>query len=62
MATKTKKQKALETLINTKRLSTGMLADLGLSFEQFLQLSQLSEAQWDKAIERLKVAVANKSI
>lgn len=52
-----KQRKALEQLVSTRKLTTAMLPDLGLSFEQFLQLSQLSDKQWNAAIDRLVVAM-----
>ena len=45
--------KALDELIQTHSLTSDMLQPLGVSFEAFLQLGQMSKERQDRAIARL---------
>ena len=52
-ANKTKYNKALNRLINTKRLTSDMLKPLGIPFEWFLRLANNSDDLRNKKIDAL---------
>jgi cytidylate kinase len=50
----TKQKKALKQWIQSGKLYTSMLDDLGLTFDQFLAISQLNDIQYSKVLDNAK--------
>jgi hypothetical protein len=47
------REQAIKRLVKTRQLDTRMLDSLGISFETFLQFSQLSKEATERAIDRM---------
>ena len=52
-----KQKYTLRKLINTRTIDFSMIADLGLTFNQYVELSKMNKNEFNRIIDNLKEAL-----